>query len=150
IYFKTLVRRYQNRVYNVAFRILGNSDEAEEVVQETLIKIHENLPKFHPQATFAAWIFRIAHNICVDTIRNRKRSSRGFKLFSFDPQSIGEDDDCDSAPHKITQAADPSPGPMQNLDASEQEQIVVASLKELPDSQRTVLVLHDVEGFSYE
>jgi len=147
-YFKTLVGRYQDRIYNAAFRILGNSHESEEVVQDTFIRVLQNIQTFRNQSTFAAWMFRISHNLCIDMVRTKSR--KGMQVMSFDPHAHTSDD-----PHAVTlnvvsQIADPEPGPSQLVDSKEQQQAVVDSLEKLPESQRIVLVLHDVEGFSYE
>lgn len=144
--FKNLIRRFQDRIYNSAYRILGNAEEAEEVVQETCIRVHQGIDKFSKSSSFAAWVFRIAHNTCLDTIRVRNRK-RALKIVTFDPQANLESDTNDS--EVITQAADPSPGPEERLDKREQNEVIAEKLAMLPDSQRTVLVLHDIEGFSY-
>lgn len=147
--FKSLVRRYQSRVYSAAVRILGNTEEAEEVVQDTFVKMHQNLDKFRNQAPFGAWVFKIAHNQCVDHMRSNRRK-RGFFLLSFDPQStVNEQEDSLDA-NVVGQFADGSPTPEQELDYDEQKEIIAASLRQLPENQRIVLVLHDVEGFSYQ
>ena len=146
-YFKSLVRRYQNRIYTTAYRMLGNAEEAEEVVQETCLKVLQNVGKFKQQSSFAAWIFRIAHNVCLDVLRAKKR--RGlFQLLVFDPTSTLDHDS--TSTQVISQAADPGPSPAEQLDLTEQGQIIVNSLNKLPDQQRAVIVLHDIEGFSYE
>jgi RNA polymerase sigma-70 factor (ECF subfamily) len=149
-HFKSLVRRYQNRIYGAAYRILGSSEEAEEVVQETYIRVHHNLPKFRQESSFGSWIFKIAHNICIDVLRSRRRNTNGVQLLSFDPQSSYEEDSSEASNSVVSQIADESPCPSAMLDLSEQSQIIEASLKELPESQRTVVVLHDIEGFSYQ
>jgi len=148
--FKSIVRRYQNRVYGAAVRILGNSDEAEEVVQDTFVRVHQNIHKFRNQATFAAWVFKIAHNQCVDLMRDKRRKLRGFHLLSFDPQSAAGDQEDSQNTALVTQLADPTPGPEAQSDRDEQEHMIAASLQQLPDTQREVLLLHDVEGFSYQ
>lgn len=148
-HFRSLVRRYQNRIYSAAYRILGSGEEAEEVVQETYIKVHQNLEKFHRQSSFGAWIFRIAHNICVDSLRGKQRR-KGFQLVSFDPQSAGQEKFTDHSTHVVAQVADEGPLPEQNLDLIEQSAMIESSLQELPDAQRTVVILHDLEGFSYQ
>lgn len=148
--FQSLVRRYQNRIYTAAMRILSNTEEAEEVVQDTFVKVHQNLAKFRHQASFSAWVFRIAHNLCMDILRARHRR-KGFQLLSFDPQSSAEPEEVtDISLSVISQLADPNPDPSQRMDQNEQEAIIAESLKKLPDNQRTVLVLHDIEGFSYQ
>jgi RNA polymerase sigma-70 factor (ECF subfamily) len=148
--FKSLVRRYQTRIYSVAVRILGNTEEAEEVVQDTFVKVHQNIDKFRRQASFSAWVFRIVHNQCVDLMRNKRRK-RGFYLLSFDPQSTAMEveEGAESGP-VVSQLADPTPGPEQQIDISERDHIIASSLRQLPENQREVLVLHDIEGFSYQ
>jgi RNA polymerase sigma-70 factor, ECF subfamily len=149
-HFKSLVRRYQNRIYNAAYRVLGNTEEAEEVVQETYIRVHHNLDKFRRQSSFGAWIFRIAHNICVDLLRSKKRH-RGIQLLSFDPQTTADgEESSDVTLNVVSQVADEGPCPAELLDYNEQTEIIQSSLNELPEPQRMVVVLHDIEGFSYQ
>ncbi len=148
-YYTSLVGRYQHRVFNAAFRILGNTHECEEVVQDTFIKVIQNLDKFQGRASFAAWLFTISHNVCVDTLRNRKRKG-SYRMVSFDPQSNHDEDLVEVNLNVVSQIKDPTPGPAHQLDSIEQQATVAASLQELPDSQRVVLVLHDIEGFSYQ
>jgi RNA polymerase sigma-70 factor (ECF subfamily) len=144
-FYKTLIRRYQNRVYSAAYRLLGSAEEAEEVVQDTFVKVHQNLDKFRHQASFSSWVFRITHNLCMDIMRTRQRRN-AFHLISFDPQ--GSEDDSRSI--KLNELPDHMPNPAQQLDSEEQGQIIAASMTKLPDNQRTVLMLHDIEGFSYQ
>jgi len=149
-HFKALVQRYQGRIYNAAFRILGNSEEAEEVVQDTFVKVHQNMAKFQRQSSFSSWAFRIAHNHCVDLLRARQRGS-GFALLSYAPQAAPADDEsAEASLGVVSQLADSGPSPAQALDFKEQEAVIEASLKELPDTQRAVVVLHDIEGLSYQ
>jgi RNA polymerase sigma-70 factor (ECF subfamily) len=147
-YFRALFRRYQNRVFNAAYRILGNTDEAEEVVQETYLKVHENLRKFRRESTFAAWLFRIAHNCCLDTLRAKQRKGNLFP-WSFDPQSSSDGEEGDVM-NTVTQLADTALTPAESAMMSEQGELVASSLRQLPATQRMVVVLHDIEGFSYQ
>lgn len=150
-HFTSLVRRYQNRIYTAVYRILGNTEEAEEVVQETYIKVHQNLDKFNRQASFAAWMFRIANNICLDVMRTRQRR-KAFHLLTFDPQ-VPTKDECsysEVTSQVVSQVADGGPCPAQQIDINEEAEVIQSSLKALPDAQRAVLVLHDIEGFSYQ
>jgi RNA polymerase sigma-70 factor (ECF subfamily) len=148
--FKVLVKRYQHRVYSTAYRLLGNNDEAEEVVQDTFIKVHQNLDKYRMNAAFSSWIFRIAHNVCMDSLRAKQRR-RATSIVSFDPQSsVAESDGAFGASQPVAQLADDKPDPSQVLDLSEQTEVVEASLRQLPEAQKTVLILHDIEGFSYQ
>jgi len=147
--FKSLIRRYQNRIYNAAYRVLGNAEEAEEVVQDTCVKVHQNLPKFRSQSSFAAWLFAIVHNNCLDIMRTKLRRQSGFRFLQFDPQSTAESEgEVDS--QVVSQAADASPNPAEMLDMEEQGTVIAESLRQLPANQRVVVVLHDIEGFSYQ
>lgn len=147
--FKSLVRRYQNRVYNAALRILGSQDEAEEVTQDTFLKVHQGITGFRKEASFASWIFRIAHNLCVDVVRTKQRRA-GVKVVSFDPQSTQNEEDSLDPAVSLSQIADPLPSPAQRVDLEEQQLFIEKTLLALPENQRTVVVLHDIEGFQYQ
>jgi RNA polymerase sigma-70 factor (ECF subfamily) len=148
-HFKSLVRRYEGRVYAAVLRLVGNAEEAEEVVQDTFMKLHQNIDKFRSQASFAAWLFRIAHNCCMDRLRVKQRR-KIYSFWSFDPQSAPDKEEQAESGKVISQLADPCPNPAEMLDASEQEQLIERCLKELPDQQRAVVILHDIEGFPYQ
>lgn len=146
--FRILVRRYQNRVFNAAYRMLGSKEEAEEVVQDTFIKIHQGMDSFRGDSTFAAWVFRISHNICIDTLRFRKKRS-AIQLVPFKSRSIDEAEGGVDLP-EADDIPDNSLEPAQILDVKEESAILEASLASLPEPQRAVLVLHDLEGFQYQ
>lgn len=147
--FTTLVKRYQSRVFSIAFRLLNNSEEAEEIVQDTFVRVHQNLDKFRADAVFASWLFRITHNLCMDALRQRLRK-KSSSVVSFDPQStVAEDEGHKGLSTPMTQIADETPNPSQSLDMSEQTNMVEKSLNELPEAQKMVLILHDLQGFSY-
>ncbi len=145
--FSILVRRYQNRVFNAAYRMLGSKEEAEEVVQDTFIKIHQGMDSFRSESTFAAWVFRISHNLCIDTLRFRKKRS-SIQLVPFKSRTV-EGEGGSELP-EVDDIPDSSLEPAQQLDVQEESAVLEASLKSLPESQRAVLVLHDLEGFQYQ
>lgn len=148
--FKALLRRYQNRIYNVAFRLLGNADEAEEVVQEACIKIHQGILGVAKAASFGAWVFRIAHNSCYDKLRSRTRKGRQ-NIVALDLSTVAhEGSEETSVSRVITQAEDPSPGPEALLAGKEEGSVISEKLNMLPDNQKVVVILHDIEGFSYQ
>lgn len=147
-YFGTLTRRYQNRLFNVAHRILGNAEEAEEVVQDTLLKAHSSLESFRKQSSFSSWIFRITNNVCVDRLRARRRKNF-FNILSFNAKSH-YDAETENIVEGVGQIADDTPNPLEEMDIEEEGQMVLKALAKLPEVQRTVLVLHDIEGFIYQ
>src|SRR5690554_3014319 len=71
--FTELIERYQNKVYNTAYRILGNHEDALDLAQESFIRIYKNLNKFQGKSSFSTWLFRITTNLCRDELRKRKR-----------------------------------------------------------------------------
>lgn len=144
--FRVLVRRYQNRIFNAAYHLLGNKEEAEEVVQDTFVKVHQGIDKFREDASFGAWVFRISHNLCVDSLRNKKKK-KGITAIPF--MSRNEDFDGDFE-ESVLDISDVSLEPAQKLDLKEESEVIEQSLKCLPEAQRAVLVLHDIEGFAYQ
>lgn len=145
--FKALVRRYQNRIFNSAYHLLGNKEEAEEVVQDTFVKVHQGIDHFREDASFGAWVFRISHNLCVDILRNRKKR-KALQTIPFISR-VGEDAEGDFEAG-VDDVADMTLEPAQVLDLKEESAIIEASLKSLPEAQRAVLILHDLEGFQYQ
>jgi RNA polymerase sigma-70 factor (ECF subfamily) len=147
-HFKTLIMRYQDRLYGSCVRMLNNVEEAEEVVQETYIRVHQSIAKFDKRSTFASWVFRIAHNLCIDRIRTAQRR-KSIQLLPLDLQSSYSGEEATDN-LTVSQIADSGPSPDESLAMSEQFELIEKSLKLLPENQRSVIILHDIEGFSYE
>ncbi len=144
--FTTLVRRYQDRLYNLAYRVLANQEEAEEVVQDTFLRIHEGASNFRQSKVFAGWLFRIAHNACLDILRVRQKEIANM---SFDQTAtISPAEESRSA--VLGQLADSKAGPEEQFRLREQHQVIQDSLSQLPDEQRVVIVLRDIEGLTYD
>lgn len=144
--FTALVRRYQDRLYNLAYRVLANEDEAEEVVQDTFLRIHEGAVNFRRSKVFAGWLFRIAHNACLDILRLRQRD---ISNVSFD-QTGSKSESGETRQAVLGQLADAKAGPEELVRLQEQARLIEESLAQLPDEQRIVVVLRDIEGFAYE
>jgi RNA polymerase sigma-70 factor (ECF subfamily) len=140
----SLVSRYQNRVHNMALRMVGSKEEAEEVVQETYLRVAENLGNVRRQSAFSTWIFRICQNVCMDWLRAKRRRQ---EMLSFNPVSVVAESDAST--DSLSQYADARPNPEQELQQGEQAELVQKCLDQLPDSQKMVLILHDIEGLSY-
>ncbi|SRR5579883_635983 len=146
--FSSLMRRYQNRIYNSCYRMLGNKEEAEEIVQDTFLKIHQGIDAFRNETSFSAWIFRIAHNLCIDCLRTRKRKKRDIQFSAM--LTLRSFFDNETEIPESQQIADLSMEPGQRLDLKEESAMLEASLAEIPETQRAVLILHDIEGLAYQ
>lgn len=135
--YNTLVLHYQQVVYNVAYRIMGEPQSAEDAAQEAFISAYKSLNKFRG-GNFKAWLLRITTNGCYDELRRRKRR----------PQSSLEritDDNQES----FAFMRDPEIGPEKRQQQMELIQAIEECLQGLPDDQRVTAVLCDVEGYDY-
>lgn len=135
--YNTLVLHYQNAVYNVAYRIIGEPAAAEDATQEAFISAYKALGRFRG-GNFKAWLMRIVTNACYDELRRRKRR----------PQSSLDEitETNESTPLMISEN---SPGPEEHQNRVELVQAVERCLQDLPEDQRTAAILRDVEGYDY-
>jgi RNA polymerase sigma-70 factor (ECF subfamily) len=134
--FEELVNRYEKKIYRLGMNIIGNPEDAEDVLQDTFLKAFEHLPEFREDSRFYTWIVRIAVNEALMKLRKR-RSSREV---SFEET---EDQDGDVV---VRDYADWRPNPEQTLAREEMEQILRSAIQALPPGFRTVFYLRDVEG----
>ncbi len=139
--FEDLVLEYQKQVYHIALKMTGSEEDAFDLSQETFLKAFRALPTFRGEAGFGSWLYRMAANLCIDFLRKRKRQGAG-QIVSLD---AGEDED-----RRPPELPDLRYEPQSALEKKELREKVQAGLKKLPDEQRLILVLRDVEGFSYQ
>jgi RNA polymerase sigma-70 factor (ECF subfamily) len=135
--FNALVLAYQDSAYTVAYRIMGDSDSAADVTQDSFITAYRRLNTYRG-GNFRAWVLRIVTNTCYDELRRRKRRP----ATSLD--EMGADMD-DGAP-----IPDDAPSPEQAVQQNELNRAIQNCIGELSESQRMVMVLSDVEGLSYQ
>lgn len=136
--FEKLVKRYERKIYNVAFRLIGNRDDAEDILQETFLKAFENLKRFREESSFYTWIMKIAVNATL--IRFRK---------SVHSNSVPIEDVLDANEHfhpRVVVRWDDNPE--QKYSRLENERILWSAIRSLPPIYRTVFWLRDVEQFS--
>ncbi len=126
--FDHLILRHQERVFAVAYHILGNADDAADVQQEAFVRAWSKLRGFRGDASFATWLHRIAVNMCIARKQRRRPTS-----------SLEQDD-------TLATLADPPDRQDRLVDAV----VVRQLLAEIPAKQRTVLVLREVEGMSLD
>lgn len=137
--FEELVLEYEKKVYNVALRILGNSEDAADMTQEAFIKAFNSLSGFRGDSKFSVWLTRIVSNLCLDFLRSRSR--RPTVSLSV------EDDEGDDVQLDI---ADVSQSPELLLERSLTRESVRRGLKALPEEYREILLLREIQGLSYD
>jgi len=130
--FRKLVELTSPFAYSVAFRMLGNEDQATDVVQETMVTIWQKLKKIKTAEVYKTWIYRIVVNKCYDEMRKRKRN----------PEFIADDHTWELISNRISE------GPSSALENGETAKIIRILTDRLSTRQKTVFVLSDLEGMS--
>jgi RNA polymerase sigma-70 factor (ECF subfamily) len=137
--FDRLVELCSGRVYSLAFRMMGNADDAQDVAQEVFVRVYQAIPRFRCDATFSTWLYRIVVNACHDEAARRKRR----------PQTMSDAAPDDESPDMLdTLVADGEPEDLYLR--HERQQALQQALLELPENFRAVVILHDVQGLSYD
>lgn len=135
--FATLVERYQGKIYNLAYRLLGNADDAGEMAQEVFCRAYVKLGEFRGEASFSTWLYRIAHNICYDELRRRRRRP----VVSLEAETESR---------TRLEVPAPQPGPAELCARQAVRERLQQLIATLPPDQRTALVLRDIQDLSYE
>jgi len=136
--FEALVRRYSDRAFRVAYRVVRDTDEAEEVLQEALIKAYRALRNFESRSSFYTWLYRIVVNLALD----RRRRSKASVSLEWDDNVARRID----ARAIVPAEANPESASRR----AEVRKLVAEGIHGLPDGQREVLLLREVDGLSYE
>ena len=136
--YNTLVLHYQEQVYNVAYRIMGEVDSASDATQEAFIAAFRSIHTFRG-GSFKAWLARIVTNACYDELRRRKRRPQASL------EALYVEDEAPN-PHLVAHSETPE----QYTQRMELQTAIQSCLQGLPEDQRTAAILSDIEGFSYE
>jgi RNA polymerase sigma-70 factor, ECF subfamily len=135
--FNRLVRLHERQVYNVALRMVGQADAAEDVTQDTFLLAYKSLHQFRG-GLFRAWLLRIATNRCYDELRRRqRRPADSFEELAFEPRPLWSTLAAGEEPHE-------------RAERLELAQALQRALVQLQDDQRLVVILSDVQGYSYD
>jgi len=135
--FDELVRRYENKVYRLAFKILRHEDDAGEALQDAFLSAYRGLKNFKADSTFSTWLYRVATNAALMKYRKRREGHVSLE------QSQSHDEDAEGL-----QIADWSALPDDELLTGELDEILSEGLDRLPDELREVFVMRDIEGLS--
>jgi len=142
--FKTLVERYQKKVFSVAVGMLKDREEARDVSQEAFVKVYKYLDHFKGDASFYTWLYRITVNICIDVMR-RKGTSKG------DQVEFDETIQLDTTEANLGALGSKlGTNPQKAMLRKELADKIQAALAEVPEKHRAILLLRELEGMSYE
>lgn len=140
--FRSLVVRYQRKVYAVALGIVKDADLAWDVAQDVFVRVHRSLDGFKGESTFFTWLFRIATHVSIDSVRKERVAQRD------EVDDLRESDLADAGEGILATALGNDPS--ETLLRRELAGKMTAALATLPEKHRTILVLREVEGLSYD
>jgi len=136
--FDLIVSRYKDRLYNFAFRFVGDSDTAEDIVQETFLRAFRKRREYRAIANFSTWIFTITGNLAKSELRRRKR----WRFLSLDWSPEGDANGME--------LPDESHRPDNSTETVLVERSIQQAVQSLPANYRQAVVLRDIEGMSYQ
>ncbi len=137
--FAELVDLYKDKIYQLAYRMLGNPHEAEDVVQETFLRVYTHLERYDETQKFSTWIYRIGTNLCIDRLRRRRAS------YSLDAEITDGDglDGYDLLPSK-------EQTPEAHLILSETQERVRRAIDTLPEKYKSIVILRYLHDLSLQ
>lgn len=137
--FEDLVRAHEKTVYNLALRMTGNAQDAEDMAQEAFLKAYRSLADFRGESKFSVWLYRIVSNVCLDHLRRQSRRPTA-SLTAEDEE--GEEQQWDVPDERLS--------PERLLEQKLTREAVQKGLAQLPEEQRQILLLREMRGLSYE
>jgi RNA polymerase sigma-70 factor (ECF subfamily) len=136
--FDELFDDYLPFVYNLAVRLLNDPEAAQDVVQETFVRVYQNLSRFSGRSRLSTWIYRIVVNLCLD---ERRRQSR-------QPETVSAEEEEETL-RWLEQLPDEDPGPEARTLQEERHRVLWQAVQRLPEPFRATLILCDLEEWSY-
>jgi RNA polymerase sigma-70 factor (ECF subfamily) len=141
--FDDLVMRHQDRIFNLCYRFLGDYHEANDVAQEIFIRVYRSIGTFRFQSRFSTWLYRVAVNACRNRIKSMdyrfKKMMRSFH---------GKDNPVKD--NLMLEIPDETASPSLILESKESAVLIQKAMNALPGDKKTVVILRDVQGLSYE
>ena len=135
--FNQLITRWERPIYVLAYRVIGQEEDARDVCQETFLRAFRGLAGFKGQAKFSSWLYRLALNLCRDWIRRRRRTP-----ISTLPEDVELED--------LASEAGPSESVEDLVARRELSGVVAVAMARLPDEQRTAIILKEYHGMTFQ
>ncbi len=133
--FEALIRAHESRMYAVTLRMCGSREDAQDCLQEAMVRIYRALDSFRGQSSFGTWVYRITMNTCLDELRRRK---------------VRQSTSLDAMLETGWSPTDDTNTPEKNSLRSEQRRSIEKAIGTLPEDMKAAVVLRDIQGFSYE
>ena len=133
--FSDLMAVHEAKMYAVALRMCGNHEDAQDCLQDAMIRIYRAISGFKGQSSFSTWVYRITTNTCLDELRRRK-TRQNTSLDGLLDAGWSPSDDMDT--------------PERHALASERRREISRAIAELPEDMRAAIILRDVQGFAYD
>ena len=140
--FEILVQRHQGRILNLIYRSIGDRNQADDVAQEVFLRVWRAAGEYEPRAKFTTWVYRIAVNLCLDTVK-----SAHYRQAFIHPEEGSESRTGYEDPIGVDGGAS---SPEELLIDAEETRRVFAALQSLPANQRLAVILKKFDGLSYE
>lgn len=138
-YFSRLIDNYKHMIYNVAYRMSNNSQEAEDIAQETFLRAFQSLAHFNPAYKFSTWLYQIALNITRDRLKKRE----------IHPYSLDAPIESEEAESSPLEPADFTHNPEQIITQREEAELIQKAINSLPLKYREVIILRHIQDLSY-
>ncbi|MGF7056529.1 RNA polymerase sigma factor [Brassicibacter mesophilus] len=137
--FEELIAKYEKTAYNIALKMLRNQDDAMDISQEAFIKVFKSIKTFNFESSFSTWLYRIVTNTCLDFLRKKNNN-----VYSIDSPINTEDGEIQrDIPDTVNT-------PEEMLEKQLTKELVQKSINKLDNNHKAVIILRDIEGFSYE
>ena len=137
--FGYLVDKHQKLVYNLALKMLVNPEDAEDAAQEAFIKAFRSINSFRGESKFSVWLYKLTNNICLDMLRKKREATVSLSV-----------EDADGGDDSEIEIADARFSPDEVYEKKEMREALHRGLGELDEEFRSVLVLREVSGLSYD
>lgn len=136
--FEKIVEKYQNKVYGIIYHTIKNQNDVEDLAQEVFVKIYKNLSKFKGDSSLYTWIYKITVNLCLDELRKKRN------IIYLDEKIATEEGELEKElpSNEKTQ--------VEIYEEKELKEKLYKCIEKLPESQKVMIVLRDIKGFSYD
>ncbi|WP_249168647.1 RNA polymerase sigma factor [Alkaliphilus sp. B6464] len=138
--FEQLIAAHQKKAFNIAYRILGNLEDANDVTQEALIKAYKGIRKFNGKSSFSTWLYTIVNNACIDFIRKNRKTNVTY---------LDREYETEEGSYKLQMYGNEET-PEELFEKKEVQKLVHEAINKLSYEHRRIIVLRDIEQFSYQ